>query len=154
LKQKFALSVGPPCTLILLQVLTEINLLHELHHENIVALYGYFHDERGFIIFMELMSRSIKEIIIDEPLSEVNCINYLKQTARGLSYLHNQRPDAIIHRDVKCKSAFALILIKKFFKIKRLGGGAVNIENIEKVKGLTYRAKNLHKYLKKWHKHL
>uniref|UniRef100_A0A6C0KY12 Protein kinase domain-containing protein n=1 Tax=viral metagenome TaxID=1070528 RepID=A0A6C0KY12_9ZZZZ len=78
----------------------EVNTLIQIHHPNIVQIFGFV--EEPFALVMELM-----------PNRDLN--NYLKQkkpnlkkkkeicgdVLRGLEYLHERKPNSLIHRDIK-----------------------------------------------------
>lgn len=102
--------------------MTEIDLLQNLSHKNIVKCLGFEKRQNKnskthihtfnqqpyckLFIFLEFCSQgslrdmmSDKTICPDGYIPENLCRNYIKQTLHGLKYLHEQ---GIIHRDIKC----------------------------------------------------
>lgn len=103
--------------------MTEINLVQNLSHKNIVKCYGFekrvnreepnnafrrrMKSQRcELLIFLEYCSNgSLKDMMSDESIFPGKFIpeklakGYIKQTLEGLKYLHEQ---GVIHRDIKC----------------------------------------------------
>lgn len=103
--------------------MTEINLVQNLSHKNIVKCYGFekrvnreepsnafrrrMQSQRcELLIFLEYCSNgSLKDMMSDESIFPGKFIpeklakGYIKQTLEGLKYLHEQ---GVIHRDIKC----------------------------------------------------
>ncbi|SGZ40574.1 uncharacterized protein HGUI_02774 [Hanseniaspora guilliermondii] len=103
--------------------MTEINLVQNLSHKNIVKCYGFekrvnreepsnafrrkMKSQRcELLIFLEYCSNgSLKDMMNDESIFPGKFIpeklakGYIKQTLEGLKYLHEQ---GVIHRDIKC----------------------------------------------------
>lgn len=104
--------------------MTEINLVQNLSHKNIVKCYGFekrvnreessnnafrrrIKSQRcELMIFLEYCSNgSLKDMMCDETIFPGKFIpenlakGYIKQTLEGLKYLHDQ---GVIHRDIKC----------------------------------------------------
>ena len=81
----------------------EFDTMTKAHHPNIVQLLGYI--ENPFIIVMEylengdLLSYKKKNII---TLKKKKLISL--DILRGLAYMHNRRPNFIIHRDIKSQN--------------------------------------------------
>ncbi|AET40017.1 serine/threonine protein kinase CDC15 Ecym_5251 [Eremothecium cymbalariae DBVPG len=77
----------------------EIDLLKNLRHENIVKYHGFIQSSHELYILLEYCIRgSLRDLIKKEALSEAKAKVYVKQTVRGLQYLHDQ---GVIHRDIK-----------------------------------------------------
>ncbi|AAS52904.1 AER223Cp [Eremothecium gossypii ATCC 10895] len=77
----------------------EIDLLKNLKHENIVKYHGFIQSSHELYILLEYCIRgSLRDLIKKEALSEAKAKTYVRQTLRGLQYLHDQ---GVIHRDIK-----------------------------------------------------
>lgn len=79
---------------------SEIKIMREFAHENIVQLHEYFSSEKNFYLVLELckggdLSKYIRK---NRRLSENISYSFLFQLANGLSYLHENN---FIHRDLK-----------------------------------------------------
>ncbi|CDO95949.1 unnamed protein product [Kluyveromyces dobzhanskii CBS 2104] len=96
----------------------EMNILKELHHDNIVTYYGSSQEGGNLNIFLEYVpGGSVSSMLnnygpFDEPLVK----NFTRQILIGLTYLHKRN---IIHRDIK--GANILIDIKGGVKITDFG---------------------------------
>tara|TARA_B100001093_G_scaffold449563_1_gene455832 strand:- start:1562 stop:2434 length:873 start_codon:yes stop_codon:yes gene_type:complete len=73
--------------------------LTKLHHPNIVQLLGACTDTAPYMICMEFVPFSLDRMIyrLDYPQR----LSISADVARALAYLHNRKPNYIIHRDVK-----------------------------------------------------
>lgn len=106
----------------------ECKLLKELRHPHIVQFLGlYFFDDDSNVPFivMELLDSNIEQWLIDSndrelPLSLKSTI--LRDTARGLYYLHTHKPP-IIHRDVTARNV--LLASDMTAKIADLGNAYI-----------------------------
>lgn len=84
----------------LTDIMSEIDLLKNLNHINIVKYHGFIQKSHNLYIILEYCSHgSLKNLIsrgngMDESRAKV----YVKQTLNGLHYLHEQ---GVIHRDIK-----------------------------------------------------
>ncbi|XBW38550.1 hypothetical protein QEN19_004138 [Hanseniaspora menglaensis] len=101
--------------------MTEIDLLQNLSHKNIVKCLGFEKRQNNekkitsrfsqqpyckLFIFLEFCSKgSLRDLMSDKTICPQNyipenmCRNFIHQTLQGLKYLHDQ---GIIHRDIKC----------------------------------------------------
>ncbi|KAG2392531.1 hypothetical protein C9374_011256 [Naegleria lovaniensis] len=84
------------------EIANEINLMKDLHHENIVRyIAAEFNKKRTkLFIYLELVEGGSIDAIVKElgPLAESVVRNYTRQILFGLKYLHDK---GIIHRDIK-----------------------------------------------------
>ena len=78
----------------------EINILKDLHHENIVRLYNTFTTKRFKYIQLELVEggEMFDHIVAERSFSEEKCRVIMAQLFSALEYLHSHN---IIHRDLK-----------------------------------------------------
>ncbi len=79
---------------------SEIKIMREFFHENIVRLHEYFSSEKNFYLVLELceggdLSKYIKK---NKRISERVSHSFLLQLANGLSFLQEKN---FIHRDLK-----------------------------------------------------
>ena len=70
----------------------------KLHHPNIVQFLGYINDP--FIIVLEYIPNQDLMSNI-HTLTKKQKINITKDILRGLIYIHNRKPNNLIHRDIK-----------------------------------------------------
>ncbi|CCD27091.1 mitogen-activated protein kinase kinase kinase STE11 NDAI_0J01990 [Naumovozyma dairenensis CBS 421] len=96
----------------------EMNLLKELHHENIVTYYGSSQENGNLNIFLEYVPGGSISTMLNNygPFEESLIINFIRQVLIGVAYLHRKN---IIHRDIK--GANILIDTKGCVKITDFG---------------------------------
>ncbi|XP_058725602.1 G-type lectin S-receptor-like serine/threonine-protein kinase LECRK3 [Vicia villosa] len=82
---------------------TEMNVIIETHHRNLVRLHGYCSEEQHRILVYELMSNGTLASFIFTPLkpSWNQRVWIIIGIARGLVYLHEECCTQIIHCDIK-----------------------------------------------------
>ena len=107
-------------------VLREFDIMTKLHHPNIVQFLGYIDDP--FIIVMEYIPNSDLDKNKNN-LSKRDKINIMKDILRGLAYIHNRKPDKLIHRDIKPTN----ILLTKSKVAKITDFGLSRFYNMEKI---------------------
>ncbi|KAH9509694.1 Mitogen-activated protein kinase kinase kinase 3 [Bulinus truncatus] len=85
------------------QKICELEILRNLNHPRIVPFYGYSQTRFELELFMAYMKLGslTKYIKANGPFDEVRTKLFTSQILKGLSYLHNCRPNPIIHRDIK-----------------------------------------------------
>ena len=82
----------------------EANLLATLNHASIPRIYDYFsHDDRSYLVLEFVLGKDLETVISDANgfLPEDQVISWAIQLCDVLAYLHAQKPDAIIFRDMK-----------------------------------------------------
>lgn len=82
----------------------EANLLATLHHTSIPRIYDYFsHDDRSYLVLEYVLGKDLEAVINDTNgfLPEDQVISWAIQLCDVLSYLHSQKPEPIIFRDMK-----------------------------------------------------
>ncbi|KAH3903197.1 related to Serine/threonine-protein kinase STE11 [Saccharomycodes ludwigii] len=96
----------------------EMNLLKDLHHENIVSYYGSSEENNTLNIFLEYVPGGSVSSMLNSygPFEPPLIKNFTRQILIGISYLHRKN---IIHRDIK--GANILIDIKGCVKITDFG---------------------------------
>lgn len=80
----------------------EIEIGQHLRHENILPMFGYFHDKEKIYLILEYVPGG--EVYADlhaQPdrrYPEARASNYIWQVAKALKYIHGKN---VIHRDIK-----------------------------------------------------
>ncbi|GKV51057.1 hypothetical protein SLEP1_g57733 [Rubroshorea leprosula] len=121
------------------QFRTEIQLLCQLSHQNLVSLIGFCQEKDDRIIVYEYLTHgSLRDHLnpsAHDPLPWKRRLEICIGVARGLHYLHTSAKYAIIHRDVKS----ANILLDKNWAAKLADFGLAKIgpRSISKPKALT-----------------
>eukprot|EP00756_Hemistasia_phaeocysticola_P039307 Hpha_TRINITY_DN16808_c0_g6::TRINITY_DN16808_c0_g6_i1::g.149083::m.149083 len=90
-------------------LLSEVALMQQLHHENVVAYLGSALAASHIIIIMEYLSGgSLSSVMKEfkERLATPSIQRYLRDMVRGLSFLHSHE---IIHRDMKPHNVLLVI---------------------------------------------
>jgi serine/threonine protein kinase len=84
---------------------TEVRVLANIRHRNIVKLYGFCsHAKHSFLVYELIERGSLRKIITSEEqaieLDWMKRLNVVKGMAGALSYLHHSCSPPIIHRDI------------------------------------------------------
>ncbi len=85
--------------------LTEAQVMFRLEHDNIVRVYDFGKDGETYFLTMELIrGKNLRQLLNARqnkgfPLAEV--IRMGIQAADALNYAHSQKPEAVVHRDIK-----------------------------------------------------
>jgi aurora kinase len=85
----------------LLLVLREVEIQSRLKHENIVQLYGYFHDSKSVYLILEFIAGGelFRHIAKNGGVVTENvCKQYMFDVASAIHYMHERH---VIHRDLK-----------------------------------------------------
>lgn len=81
----------------------ELMLLKKLRHPNIVQFLGAVTLSQPMMLITEYLSRGDLHEILQRkgPLCAEEAVHYALDIARGMSYLHQHKPESIVHRDLK-----------------------------------------------------
>ena len=82
----------------------EANILATLNHPSIPRIYDYFsQDDRSYLIIEFIEGQDLEAILSDskEFLPEAQVVNWAIELCDVISYLHNNKPEPIIFRDIK-----------------------------------------------------
>ncbi|GJW30358.1 kinase-like domain, phloem protein 2-like protein [Tanacetum coccineum] len=85
------------------EFMTELEILMEYKHENVIGLVGYIDEEDEKIIVYDYASRgSLDKYLSDDSLTWVMRLKICLDIAIGLEYLHGSTssPEMVIHRDI------------------------------------------------------
>lgn len=94
----------------------EIDIMTKLHHPNIVQVLGYVRDP--FVIVMEHLPRG--DLLSNlGRLKKSEKVAVMRDCLRALCYLHNRKPESLIHRDIKLSNI--LLTKSKVAKIADFG---------------------------------
>jgi len=121
-------------------IMTEVELLKSLNHENVVRYLGSFQTRHHLYIVMELVEAGSLSSIIKNahfgPFPESLVAVYIDQVLRGLVYLHTQ---GVVHRDVKGANILTtregLVKLADFGVAARMGEDNMNTSKCEDVDG-------------------
>jgi len=82
------------------QLVREIEIQKNLHHYNILKMWGYFYDEKRVYILLEFAAEGALWRVLKaaDRLPNILCATYAYQMVQSLKYLHQLH---IIHRDIK-----------------------------------------------------
>jgi len=108
----------------------EIDILHDLSHDNIITLYDAYHWDSKLWMFIEYCDGgALDSIIIDleKGLTEKQIAYVTREMCLGLSYLHRNR---VIHRDLKAGNV--LLTTSGQVKLADFGVSAKNKEDNQK----------------------
>lgn len=80
------------------KVISEIMILQQLHHDNIIKLYEYKFDGDYIFLVTEYCNNNDLSIWMKQEHTIEEKIDIIKQITNGIHYLHEHR---ILHRDIK-----------------------------------------------------
>lgn len=109
-------------------IIKEFENMTKMHHPNIVQLFGYV--EEPFVIIMEYFKHgdlfdNLNKLKLNQKIKIANDI------IKGLIYIHERRPNSLIHRDIKPRN---ILLTNSYSaKIADFGLSTFTIENIIKI---------------------
>lgn len=94
-------------------LIREFQAMTKLHHPNIIQLLGYV--KEPFIIVMDyIVNGDLESYLNKNYLTLTQKKNICIEILRALSYLHNRKPQHVIHRDIKMSN----ILLNSYGKVK------------------------------------
>ena len=79
---------------------TEMNIASKCRHPHLLQFIGATVDEGSPLFVTELMEKSLRTLLEQRQLSETEIRTISLDVARALNYLHQKKPEPIIHRDV------------------------------------------------------
>ncbi|XP_009858067.3 uncharacterized protein LOC100177233 [Ciona intestinalis] len=89
-------------------VLTEIAIMNQIDHENIVKLYDAYENDNQMTLIIEYMGGGelFERVILDQSqLTELDAILFMRQISRAVQYLHK---NLILHLDLKPENILCL----------------------------------------------
>lgn len=90
------------------EFVAEIVSIGQLHHRNIVQLFGYCrHKGELLLVYDYMVNGSLSKFLFDQPKSILDWhqrFHIIKGVASGLLYLHEDCEKVIIHRDIKASN--------------------------------------------------
>ncbi|VDN56743.1 unnamed protein product [Dracunculus medinensis] len=100
------------------QLRREIEIQYHLRHQNILRLYGYFHDSSRVYLILEYASRGTLYALLQQvkKFDSNKSALYIYQLAKALAYCHEKN---VMHRDVKPENI--LLNEEGFLKIADFG---------------------------------
>ena len=78
----------------------EMNIASKCRHPHLLQFIGATIDEGSPLFVTELMEKSLRTLLEQRQLSETEIRIISLDVARALNYLHQKKPEPIIHRDV------------------------------------------------------
>ena len=78
----------------------EMNIASKCRHPHLLQFIGATKDEGNPLFVTELMEKSLRALLEQRQLSEIEIRAILLDVARAINYLHQKKPEPIIHRDV------------------------------------------------------
>ena len=78
----------------------EINIVSKCRHPHLLQFIGATVDEGSPLFVTELMETSLRALLEQRQLAEIEIRTISLDVARALNYLHQKKPEPIIHRDV------------------------------------------------------
>ena len=78
----------------------EMNIASKCRHPHLLQFIGATNDEGSPLFVTELMEKSLRALLEQQQLSETEIAAISLDIALALNYLHQKKPEPIIHRDV------------------------------------------------------
>lgn len=100
------------------EYLTEVKVISQLRHRNLVQLLGWCHDKGEFLLVYEFMPNgSLNSHLFDKRISPLTWSTRYKISlglASALLYLHEEWERCVVHRDIKSSN----IMLDSSFNVK------------------------------------
>jgi len=107
----------------------EVNILRHLDHPNIMRIYEFASDEKGYSIISEFISGGelLAELGKRKSFTENDAAYIMRQLLRAISYCHNHN---VIHRDLKPENILIDSIENGHIKIKIIdfGTALINVD--------------------------
>ena len=78
----------------------EMNIASKCRHPHLLQFIGATNDEGNPLFVTELMEKSLRALLEQRQVTEVEIRVISLDVARAINYLHQKKPEPIIHRDV------------------------------------------------------
>ena len=78
----------------------EMNIASKCRHPHLLQFIGATNDEGNPLFVTELMEKSLRALLGQRQLAEIEIRVISLDVARAINYLHQKKPEPIIHRDV------------------------------------------------------
>ncbi|CAH3022268.1 unnamed protein product, partial [Porites evermanni] len=78
----------------------EMNIASKCRHPHLLQFIGATNDEGNPLFVTELMEKSLRALLEQRQLDEIEIRVISLDVARAINYLHQKKPEPIIHRDV------------------------------------------------------
>jgi len=78
----------------------EMNIASKCRHPHLLQFIGATNDEGNPLFVTELMEKSLRALLEQRQLAEIEIRVISVDVARAINYLHQKKPEPIIHRDV------------------------------------------------------
>ena len=118
---------------ILTRFVEECRIMASVRHPNIVQFLGlhFFQDSTHPILVIEKLAMSLDDLLMDAEKKKATLplslkVSILSDTAKGLAYLHNHKPQ-IIHRDLTSRNVLLTLAMQA--KITDLGNALIIISH-------------------------
>ena len=101
-------------------IMKEVSIMKTVRHKNIVHFYNICQDvDQYYLMILELAENSLDKVLPTLQPNMRRTLNWAIQVARGMSYLHYDAPQCILHGDLK--SMNVLTFPGDFVKISDFG---------------------------------
>jgi serine/threonine protein kinase len=112
----------------------EAELLARLLHTNLTRVTDRFKEQGRYYMVMEFIEGKTLDELLEsrsKPFSEDQVLNWARQLCEALSFLHNQKPQPIIYRDIKPGN---IMIVQDTDRVKLIDFGIARIYKPHKKK--------------------